>query len=302
MGLAFSMIEPVLGDTDLDNIRRLFTEIDSWYLVLTLVISMLHTLFDVLAFKNDISFWKQRKSFVGLSTRSVLLSTASRVVILLYLVDHNTSGLVLFSTGLSTLISLWKTSKVLHVNVTWSGALPAFRRTTPTTRETRTDSHDAVAMQYLSYLAVPLVIGCFVYSWYTKPIISVYSWTLDTLAAAMYWFGFFMMMPQLYVNYKLKSVAHLPWRVLAYSALNTFIDDVFAFIIVMPDMHRLAVFRDDIVFILFMYQRCIYPTDRNRNRAVVHPDPAESADDSKSVSSVESDSEEVPTEEKKKNQ
>lgn len=30
---------------------------------------------------------------------------------------------------------------------------------------------------------------------------------------------------QLYINYKLKSVSHLPWRTMVYKALNTFIDD-----------------------------------------------------------------------------
>ena len=35
--------------------------------------------------------------------------------------------------------------------------------------------------------------------------------------------GFIMMTPQLFINYKLKSVAHLPWRMLTYKALNTFV-------------------------------------------------------------------------------
>ena len=38
-------------------------------------------------------------------------------------------------------------------------------------------------------------------------------------------------------------------------AFNTFIDDVFAFIIVMPTAHRIAVFRDDLVFVIYLYQR-----------------------------------------------
>jgi len=38
-------------------------------------------------------------------------------------------------------------------------------------------------------------------------------------------------------------------------AFNTFIDDVFAFIITMPTAHRLACFRDDIVFVIYLYQR-----------------------------------------------
>ncbi|KAJ7383976.1 Cleft lip and palate transmembrane protein 1 like protein [Desmophyllum pertusum] len=35
-----------------------------------------------------------------------------------------------------------------------------------------------------------------------------------------------MMTPQLFINYKMKSVAHLPWRMMTYKALNTFIDDL----------------------------------------------------------------------------
>jgi hypothetical protein len=60
--------------------------------------------------------------------------------------------------------------------------------------------------------------------------------------------------PQLYLNYKLKSVAHLPWRQMTYKFLNTIIDDLFAFVIKMPTLHRLSVFRDDIIFLIFIYQ------------------------------------------------
>jgi len=72
------------------------------------------------------------------------------------------------------------------------------------------------------------------------------------------------MLPQLFVNYKLKSVAALPWRAFMYKAFNTFIDDVFAFIITMPTAHRIACFRDDIVFLIYLYQRWLYPVDKSR--------------------------------------
>ncbi|KAK6057842.1 cleft lip and palate transmembrane protein 1 [Cooperia oncophora] len=93
---------------------------------------------------------------------------------------------------------------------------------------------------------------------------SWYSWVLESLANGVYAFGFLFMLPQLFVNYKLKSVAHLPWRAFTYKAFNTFIDDVFAFIIVMPTSHRLACFRDDIVFLIYLYQRYLYPVDYSR--------------------------------------
>jgi hypothetical protein len=39
--------------------------------------------------------------------------------------------------------------------------------------------------------------------------------------------GFLMMVPSLYINYRLKSVAHLPGKTMMYKFLNTFIDDLF---------------------------------------------------------------------------
>merc|ERR1719489_609158 len=77
-------------------------------------------------------------------------------------------------------------------------------------------------------------------------------------------FGFIMMTPQLYINYKLQSVAHLPWRMLTYKAVNTFIDDMFAFCIKMPTLHRIGCFRDDIIFFIYLYQRYKYRTDYTR--------------------------------------
>lgn len=67
-----------------------------------------------------------------------------------------------------------------------------------------------------------------------------------------------------FLNYKLKSVAHLPWRVLVYKSLNTFIDDLFSFIIRMPTMARVSCFRDDVVFFIYLYQRWLYPVDASR--------------------------------------
>lgn len=91
-----------------------------------------------------------------------------------------------------------------------------------------------------------------------------YSWVLSMLYGFLLTFGFIMMTPQLFINYKLKSVAHLPWRMMSYKFLNTFIDDIFAFVIKMPTLYRIGCFRDDIVFFIFLYQRWIYKTDHTR--------------------------------------
>jgi hypothetical protein len=110
----------------------------------------------------------------------------------------------------------------------------------------------------------PLIIGYSVYSLYYDKHKSWYSWVLGSLVGAVYTFGFILMCPQLYLNYKLKSVAHLPWRQMTYKFLNTIIDDLFAFVIKMPLLHRLSVFRDDIIFLIYLYQRWIYRVDKTR--------------------------------------
>ncbi|KAK9788276.1 hypothetical protein WJX73_001057 [Symbiochloris irregularis] len=51
---------------------------------------------------------------------------------------------------------------------------------------------------------------------------------------------------------------------MSYKFLNTIIDDLFAFVIKMPTLHRLSVFRDDLVFLVYIYQRWIYRVDRKR--------------------------------------
>ena len=93
---------------------------------------------------------------------------------------------------------------------------------------------------------------------------SWYSFILTTLVGFVYVFGFLRMTPQLFINYKLKSVPNLPINYFIYKFLNTIIDDLFAFIVKMPILHRIACFRDDVVFIIYMYQRFIYPVDHTR--------------------------------------
>eukprot|EP00951_Prasinocladus_malaysianus_P010280 scaffold75344_cov26-Prasinocladus_malaysianus.AAC.1 len=71
-------------------------------------VSLLHTVFDMLAFKNDIGFWRNNKSMEGLSARSILINAGCQLVIFLYLLDNETSYMVLFSSGMGTAIEFWK--------------------------------------------------------------------------------------------------------------------------------------------------------------------------------------------------
>lgn len=51
---------------------------------------------------------------------------------------------------------------------------------------------------------------------------------------------------------------------MTYKFLNTFIDDLFAFTIKMPTLHRLATLRDDVIFFVYLYQSYKYKVDYTR--------------------------------------
>uniref|UniRef100_A0A182JZM6 Lipid scramblase CLPTM1L n=1 Tax=Anopheles christyi TaxID=43041 RepID=A0A182JZM6_9DIPT len=258
------------SEKDIDEVKSIFSDTNVYLLCGTIIISSVHLLIDFLSFKNDILFWKRKRHYAGLSLRSTLWRTFSHIIIFLYLMDEETSLLILIPTGIGTLIEMWKAKKILKLDISLRHGV-RFRSNDTTgadnsiqTQENDTLLLDKQAMQYLSYVLYPLCVGGAIYSLLYLPHKSWYSWTISSMANGVYAFGFLFMLPQLFINYKLKSVAALPWRVFMYKAFNTFIDDVFAFIITMPTAHRFACFRDDIVFLVYLYQRWLYPVDKTR--------------------------------------
>lgn len=256
-------------EKDVDEMKGIFADTNLYLLCVTVSVAALHLLFDFLAFKNDISFWHRKQSLVGLSSRTVMWRAFSQAVVFLYLLDEETSLLVLVPTGIGTVIEFWKAQKVIRIEVSLPNrecyyARLKFVSKGSTAAEQQTQQFDAESMKYLSYVLYPLCIGGAIYSLLYERHKSWYSWSVHSLVNGVYAFGFLFMLPQLFVNYKLKSVAHLPFKAFMYKAFNTFIDDLFAFIITMPTAHRVACFRDDIVFLIYLYQRWLYPVDTTR--------------------------------------
>jgi hypothetical protein len=274
------------GEGDADEMKRVLLESDPRLLVVTGLVSLAHMVLETLAFKSDVSFWRTKNNTEGLSSKTIVFNAGCQVVVLLYLLDNDTSWMVLLSTALSVLVEAWKITKVLDVEFVTARKgfvlLTDKRRSVRATKtgdgkekerdddvvfsdlSRQTAEHDETAMRYLTYLLIPLVLAYAGYSVLYLEHRGWYSFVVTTLVGAVYAFGFLAMLPQLFINYKLKSVAHMPWRQMTYKALNTVIDDLFAFVIKMPTLHRVAVFRDDVVFAAFLYQRWIYRVDKTR--------------------------------------
>ncbi|XP_047509749.1 cleft lip and palate transmembrane protein 1 homolog [Pieris napi] len=264
----FSALGAEEQDEEQDTVKELLLETSPYLLGLTISVSILHSIFELLAFKNDIQFWNNRQSLEGLSVRSVFFNVFQSTVVLLYVLDNETNVMVRISCFIGLMIEIWKINKVMDVKLNREDRIFGFPKISFTDKgsyvESSTKQYDMLAFRYLSWACFPLLIGYGIYSLLYLEHKGWYSFILNMMYGYLLTFGFIMMTPQLFINYKLNSVAHLPWRMMTYKFLNTFIDDIFAFVIKMPTMYRLGCFRDDIVFFIFLYQRWIYKVDHKR--------------------------------------
>ncbi|XP_052003253.1 lipid scramblase CLPTM1L-like [Xyrauchen texanus] len=258
-GVIYSLKHFGFSEKNLDEIKSMFVDSGLHVLALSVLVPAFHLSFEVFAFKNDIKFWREKKSLAGISKRSVLWRCFSTIVIFLHLLEEKSSWLILLPSGIAALIELWKVNKVIALS-------HKFHDERMDDFERATEEYDSKAMKFLSCLIYPLCISGAVYSYLYLQNKSWYSWITSGLISGVYAFGFLSMVPQLFINYKLKSVAHLQMSILMYKGLNTFISDVFSGIITTPGPHQLACFRDDVVFLIYLYQRRIYPISKSRSR------------------------------------
>ncbi|KAG6373763.1 cleft lip and palate associated transmembrane protein [Boletus reticuloceps] len=243
--------------TELDEVKRMLLETNPWFLALTGLVGVLHTVFEMLAFKSDVSHWRQRKELVGVSVRTVRPSLAIdrlvlvthlinfqiianvfvQTVILLYLIDNNadTSWMILLGSGMGVVIEAWKITKAVDIRIVPAPAgsmlpyvLSIKDKHVLSEDEKKTQEYDKLAFRYVSYVAIPLLVAYGIYSLVYETHKGWYSYIISTLTSFVYMFGFAQLIPQLIINYKLKSVAHMPMKAMIYKSLSTVVDDLFA--------------------------------------------------------------------------
>jgi len=255
-----------ITDTQRDSfmLKRLMIDTNPYLLAFSGAFLLLHTVFSLLAFKNDIQFWRKNESMQGLSARSMLMGSVCQIITSLYLLEsQETSRLILFNICLDAALSTWKLKKAVKVEV--DKTFPFLHFGGQKGYENNgTAKYDDEAIRYMLCILTPLFVGYTIRSALYSKHRGWYSFIVGSAAGGVYTFGFIMMTPQLYINYRLKSVEHLPWRALTYKAMNTFVDDIAALLIDMPMMHRLSCFRDDIIFFVYIYQRWKYAVDKTR--------------------------------------
>lgn len=139
-----------------------------------------------------------------------------QAVVFLYLMDNsdNTSWMILASQGFGILLEAWKITKTVDVRLRQPSRNSFFSflpyvvvledKHKLTETEQKTKEYDEIAFRYLYIVAVPLLAAYAVYSLVYNTHKSWYSYIIETLVGSVYAYGFLMMVPSLYINYRLK--------------------------------------------------------------------------------------------------
>ena len=245
---------------EVDRMKRIFLNTSTILLFVTFTASVLHSIFHVLAFEKDLQFWSQKKNFAGVSLRTLALQFLGQFILFLHLLDFGTkipifvklldlASLLLGASKIWTLATFSKRFPFIKVRKQYRGA---------------TDEADEAGMKLLYWALVPILTGYFIYQLFYGEFSGVRSYLIHCASGAVYSFGFLAMLPQLYVNYKLKTVAAMSYSVLVYKIITTFIDDLYTFVTDLPLMYKIACLRDDVVFVIWVIQCFMYPADPTR--------------------------------------
>ena len=114
--MAMQKLMGAASEDDFDDIKAMFLETNVYLLMLTGAVSALHSVFDALAFKNEISFWRNRNNMEGLSVRTVFMNVFVNLIVILYLLNNETSMMIIVSNVIGLLIEV-DSSSSSHVDV-----------------------------------------------------------------------------------------------------------------------------------------------------------------------------------------
>jgi hypothetical protein len=95
-------------ESDIDDVRRLIADTNVTLLAITMLASALHMLFEFLTFKNEVSFWRNNKDLTGLSVRSLFIDMIGQAIILLFLIEKDSSLLMSIPAAIGVAIAAWK--------------------------------------------------------------------------------------------------------------------------------------------------------------------------------------------------
>ncbi|OAD03465.1 hypothetical protein MUCCIDRAFT_110329 [Mucor lusitanicus CBS 277.49] len=215
---------------------------------ITLLTCFMHGLFELLAFKNDIGFYRAKTNRIGISVNSLLIHIAIQATLFMYTMDFSNNAIRGCIQLTHLCVNAWKLNHVWLHHYEWvieQGSNYGFAIKTVRTAargkhklveqgEARTQQLDAIAFRLLTVVAVPLFAIYNAYHYYYHYNMLVYhqlknmcmeDWTkkviVNGIVNFLSIFGPIMAVwPQIYINCKMDMVNHISTHTMAYKITN----------------------------------------------------------------------------------
>lgn len=231
------------------------------YLIILFSVNILHTVFSYMGFASDVSYYKNLKELDGVYTKYIFFSIFRLLVTFIYVYLEDAHFLVKIELGVALAIEIWKLRKIFSIDASAKFPFVSLNYKIKFAQE-NAQSHETEAISLMTkYLFLPISVLYLSYRiyYYKQTVYSSYfKFAIQYLFFLFNLFGFVLMTPQIYINYKLKSVAHMPVKALTFKFLNTIIDDLYAFAVKTTTLYRISCFKDDVIFVIFIIQMVLY--------------------------------------------
>ena len=288
-----------------DILVELIKNNSTFYLIILFTVNTLHTIFSYLGFRSDITYYKNLKKLDGVYTKYIFFNIFCMFITFIYILLQGANFLVKIELFISFVIEFWKLKKIFIIHFEFRNFPNIIRleyKQSFETEEARDYESEAVNMM-IKYMLLPigvLYLGYRIY-YYSDNIVknnwrSIVIFIIEYIYFLLNVFGFILMTPQIYLNYKLKSVEHLPMKAMTYKFLNTIIDDLYAFAVKSPILYRIFCFRDDVIFVIYIYQ--IFKYRKNNRKDMIEKQKKEFEEEKKKLLETKKEEEKINDKEK----
>lgn len=229
--------------------------------------------FIFLSLKNEMSFWKSiYYNLEGISVRSVICNELATILFLVLNLYDSPSLSIFIIFVFFTIVSCWRLSKVLDFKKRKQNEENTVKMEICDEKESHflgfkikesyrrfpTNDYDKKAFVKLKRFLILHIIVYYCYTLGWKKQRGWIDWITTSLISFIHVVHPLLSIPQIYINYKFKTVAYLPWRALTYRTLYRFIIFVYFAVNSYSIGALFDLFNNITVFTIYLYQRSKY--------------------------------------------
>ena len=171
----------------------------------------LHTIFSYLGFSSDISYYKNLKKLDGVYTKYIFFNIFYMFITFIYILLQGANFLVKIELFISFVIEFWKLKKIFKISLDLKSCPYIIKleyKKSFETEEAKDYESEAVNMM-VKYMLLPIGVIYLIYRvyYYSDNIIknnwkSVVIFIIEYIYFLLNVFGFILLTPQIYLNYK----------------------------------------------------------------------------------------------------